>query len=135
MGHPALCSASEIEEGEGGKDLEEARVVGKGALGDEAVSGVIDLEVEAGEIFVRDLFAVDLDTLVDADEVRRGVESGAIAGGGQDAAERGGGAAFAVGSGDEDSRKGALRIAKGSHEGAHMGEVEFAARGGGRGMG
>jgi len=31
--------------------------------------GVVDLEVEAGEIFIVDLDAVDLDALVDADEV------------------------------------------------------------------
>ena len=70
----------------------------------------------------------DLDALVDADEVRRGVEAGAVAGGGEDAGERGGGAAFAVGSGDEDGGEAGLRVAERGGEGAHVGEVELAAR-------
>ena len=45
--------------------------------------GVVDLEVEAGEVVVGDGCAVDPDALVDAGEVGRGVEGGAVAGGGE----------------------------------------------------
>ena len=125
-----------IRKGEGGEDFEEAGVVWEGALADEAFGGGVDLEVEAGEVFVRDLEAVDLDAFVDAREVGRGVEGGAVAGGREDARERGGGATLAVGSGDEDGGEGQLRIAEGCGEDAHVGEVEFAARrcGGGGGQ-
>ena len=41
--------------------------------------------------------------------------------------EGGGGAAFAVGSGDEDGGEGGLRVAEGRGEDAHVGEVELAA--------
>jgi hypothetical protein len=51
-----------------------------------------------------------------------------VAGGGEDARERGGGAALAVGSGDEDRGEGELGVAEGCGEGAHVGEVELAAR-------
>ena len=44
----------EVEEGEGGEDLEEAGGVGEVAGGDEAVGGVVDVEVEAGEVVVGD---------------------------------------------------------------------------------
>ena len=64
--------------------------------------------------------------------MRRGVEGGAVAGGGEDAGEGGGGAAFAVGSGDEDGREGGLGVAEGRGEDAHVGEVELAAWRGGR---
>ena len=60
----------EVEEGEGGEDFEEAGVVREGGFGDEAAGGVVDVEVEAGEVVVGDGDAVDLDALVDAGEVR-----------------------------------------------------------------
>ena len=108
---------------------------GRCAGGDEAAGGVVDLEVEAGEVVVGDGVAVDLDALVDADEVGRGVEAGAVAGGGEDAGERGGGGAFAVGSGDEDGGEGGLGVAERCGEDAHVGEVELAAGRSGRGGG
>ena len=125
----------EVEEGERGEDLEEAGGVGQVAGLDEAAGGVVDLEVEAGEVVVGDLDAVDLDALVDADEVRRGVEAGAVAGSGEDARERGGRGAFAVGSGDQDRGEGGLRIAERGGEDAHVDEVELAAGGAGCGRG
>ena len=46
----------EVEEGQGGEGFEEAGVVGRGArFGDQAAGGVVDLEVEAGEVVVGDL--------------------------------------------------------------------------------
>ena len=98
--------SGEVEEGERGEDLEEAGGMGQIAGFDEAAGGLVDLEVEAGEVVVGDLDAVDLDALVDADEVGRGVEAGAVAGGGEDAGQGGGRGAFAVGSGDQDRREG-----------------------------
>ncbi len=75
---------SEVEEGEGGEDLEEAWVVREGSLADEAFGCGVYVEVEAGEVFVGDLDAVDLDALVDAGEVGRRVEASAVARGGED---------------------------------------------------
>ena len=120
---------SEIEEGDGGKDLEVAGWVRELSFSDEAGGGGVRLEIEAGEVFVVDLEAVDLDALVEADKVGRGVEGGAVARGGEDAGEGGGGGTFAVGSGDEDGGEGGLRVAEGMGEGAHVGEVPLAARG------
>ena len=124
---------AEVEEGQGGEGFEEAWMVREGGFGDETAGGVVDVEVEAGEVVVGDGGAVDPDALVDAGEVRGGVEGGAVAGGGEDAGERGGGRALAVGSGDEDGGESGLRIAEGGGENAHVGEVEFAARRGGSG--
>src|ERR1700722_20379065 len=100
---------------------------------DEATGGLIDVEVEAGKVFVGDGSAVDLDALVDADQMGGGVEGGAVVGSGEDAGEGGGGGAFAVGSGDEDRGEGGLRFAEGRGEDAHVGEVELATGRGGRG--
>jgi len=72
----------------------------------------------------------DADALGDAGEVRRSVEASAVAGGGEDACERRGGAALAVGPGDQDGGELRLRIAQGAGQDAHVLEVEFAARGG-----
>ncbi len=77
--------SSEVEEGYRGENLEEAGGVGEIAGIDETTGGFVDLKVEAGEVFVGYLGAVDLDALVDADQVGRGVEAGAIASGGEDA--------------------------------------------------
>ncbi len=125
----------EVLEGQGGEDFEEAGWMGEIAGFDEEAGGLVDLEVEAGEVFVGDLGAVDLDAFVDTDEVGRGVEAGAVAGGGENAGQGRGGGAFAVGSGDQDGRKGILRVSQGCGEDAHMGKVELAAgsTGGGRG--
>jgi hypothetical protein len=100
---------------------------------DEATGGFVDLEVEAGEVFIGDIGAIDLDAFVDPDEVGRGVEARAVTGGGEDASEGGGGGAFTVGSGDEDGGKGGLRVAEGSGEDTHVGEVELSSRSAGRG--
>ncbi len=98
------------------------------AVGDEVLGGLVYLEVEATEVAVGDLGTVDLDTFIDALEMRRGIEAGAIAGGGEDAAEGCGRRSFAVGAGNEDAGKGVLRIAECGGECAHVGEHEFAPR-------
>jgi hypothetical protein len=124
----------EVQKGECGEDLEEAGRVGKGAGFDEVPGGFVYLEVEAGKVFVGDGDAVDLDALVDADEVGRGVEAGAVASGREDAGEGSGGRAFAIGSGDQDRGKGLLRVSESGGEGAHVGEIELSPRrAGGRG--
>ena len=114
----------EVEEGQRGEGLEEAGVMRQLAGRDEVLRGLVDAEVEAGEVssgsreMSRDndgcqmAAAVDADALVDANEMRRGVERGAIAGGGEDAGQRGGSRAFAVGPGDQDGGELALRIAQ-----------------------
>ena len=45
----------EVEEGEGGEGLEEAGRVGECAGGDEGAGGVVDVEVEAGEVVFGDV--------------------------------------------------------------------------------
>ena len=111
----------EVGKGEGGEDLEEAGVVWECARCDEALGRGVDLEVEAGEVVVGDLDAVDLDALVDAGEVGRSVEGGAVAGGREDARERGGGGALAVGSGDQDGREGESADRRGPRRGRACG--------------
>ena len=124
---------SDMEEGDGSEGLKEAGRVRELAGGDEALGGVIDEEVEAGEVVVGDfgegvIWPAELDALVDAAQVRGGIERGAVAGGGEDAGEGSGGGAFAVGAGDQDAGEAVLRVAESGAEGAHVGEVEFAAR-------
>jgi hypothetical protein len=130
-----FCLTREVEKREGSDDFKEAGGVGELVGFDEVAGSFVDAEVEAGEVFVGDLAAVNLDALVDAAEMGRGVEGGAIAGGGEDAGKGGGGAAFAVGSGDEDGREGELGVAEGFGKDAHMVELELAAGGTGRGRG
>lgn len=132
----------EVEEGEGGEGLEVAGRVGELARGDEGAGGVVDLEEEAGEGVVGDLVevwsgawgeAVGADALGDMDEVRRGIEAGAEACGGGDVGEGGGGAALAVGAGDEDGAEAPLGAAERGGEDAHVVEVELAAGSSGAG--
>jgi hypothetical protein len=108
-------------------------MVGKISGFDEAAGGLVDVEVKTGEVFVGDGGTIDLDALVDADEVGRGIEGGAVAGSGQDAGEGGSGGAFAIGSRDEDGRKGGLRVAKSRRKDTHLGKVELAPGRGWRG--
>lgn len=65
----------EVEERERGQCLEEAGRVGQVAGADQPFGGGVDLEVEPREVVVGDGGAVDLDALVDAGEVGRGVET------------------------------------------------------------
>ncbi|WP_433984331.1 hypothetical protein [Tunturiibacter empetritectus] len=127
------CALSrEVEKAYRGENLKEAGRVGQVAGLDEMAGGLVDLKVEAGEVLVGDLLPVDLDSLVDADQVGRGVEAGAVACGGEDAAESGGRGAFTVGSGNQNRGEGGLRVAQGSGEDPHVGEVKLPARGTGR---
>ena len=125
-GMSSICLLSgKVQETEGRDGLEEAGGVRQGAFANEALSSVVDAEVEAGEVFVGDLDAVDPDALVDSGEVGGGVEAGAVSGGVEDAGEGSGGGALAVGSGDENRREGGLRVAEGCSKDAHVGEVEL----------
>ena len=131
-----------MQEGHRGDGLKEAGRSRQKTFGDEPLRCVYDgFEVPA-EVIVGDkgVFHADLrdlmgdlrrtrenpDSLVDAHQVRRGVEAGAQAGGGEDAGESGGGGAFAIGAGDEHGAKALLGIAERSHEGAHLGQLELA---------
>jgi hypothetical protein len=102
---------------------------------DKSAGGLVNLKVEPGEVFVRDLNAVDPDAFVDANQVRRGVEPGAVTCGGQDAGQGGRGGALSVGSGDQEGGKGGLRVAERGGQDTHVGEVELAAGSSGRGRG
>ncbi len=100
----------EVVKGEGREDLEEAWGMGKIAGFDEATGGFVHLKVESGEVFVGDLSGVDLDAFVDANQVRRGVEAGTVAGDGEDAGQSGGGGALAVGSSNQNGGEGGLGV-------------------------
>jgi hypothetical protein len=63
--------------------------VGEIAGFDEAAGGLIYLKVKAGEVFVRDRGAIDLDALVDADQMGRGVKAGPVTCRGKDAGQCG----------------------------------------------
>ena len=102
----------EVVESHGGYGFEEAGHLRERTGGDELGGGGLDASVDGGEIGVGDGCAVDANAFVDADEMGRGVEGGAVSGGGEDGGEGGGGRAFAVGSGDEDGGKALLGIAE-----------------------
>ena len=94
-----------VEKGHGGQDFEEAGELRSLPSATSCLRGIVDAEVDGGEGIVGDFGAIDADALVGAREMRRGVEAGAQAGGGQDRGEGRGRGAFAVGAGDEDGGK------------------------------
>ena len=60
---PVLCG--EVEKTYRGEHLEEAGGVRQVAGFDEMTGGLVDLKVEAGEVFVGNLVPIDLDSFVD----------------------------------------------------------------------
>ena len=77
-----------------------------------AVSQRAQLLHQGAQGIVRDRCAVDLHTLIEAEDVRRGVQSRFISGGTQHGGQHGAGAALAVGAGDVDILYVPLRMAK-----------------------
>ena len=97
--------ARESEEGGRGGRLEEADL--------DPVRGVERLREQVGERFVLDQLAGEPDALVEADEMRAGIDVGREAGRLDRGAQEGAGRALAVGAGDmEDRRQPTLRIAE-----------------------
>src|SRR5258706_11899996 len=101
----------EMLEGNGGNHLEKAGMPWKFAFGDEILSSPFDAVVQAGEIIVSDGGAVHANPFVNADQMRRGVETDAISGHLQDGSEGGSRRAFAVGSRDQHRGELGLRAA------------------------
>jgi hypothetical protein len=117
----------EVEKGQCRECLEEAGMVGQISGSDEAFGGGVDLEVKPGKLIVGDRLAIDLNTLVNAGEVGRGVESCAVASCGEDAGQGGGGGSLAVGSGDQDRGEPILGISQSTCEDTHVLQVELTA--------
>ena len=99
-------------------------VVGDGAEGEFAVRSGGGAGVDGGSVLGGQDGMGELDALVDAAEVRAGVESCTVAGSGEDGGQGCGGGAFAVGAGDEDGGEAPLRVAECGAEAAHVLEVE-----------
>ena len=74
--------------------------------------------------------AVDLETLLDAAQVRRGEQAGAVAGAAVDGGQHRRGRTLALGAGDVDDAQAAVRIAQSAQQTAHAVELEVV---GGRG--
>src|SRR5580700_11365591 len=85
----------------------------------------MNLGPRSGEIFVRDVLATDANALVDALEMRRGVEARAQTRGAQDGFEHRGRGAFAVGAGDMRAGRGALRLAESLRKNGDIFEAEL----------
>ncbi len=85
----------------------------------------MDLGEGGGEIGDRDGLAVDADAFGGFDEMGRGVDAGADAGGAEGAFEHGADGALAVGAGDVDGAKGAVGQGEGGEEGLDEFEAEF----------
>lgn len=79
------------------------------------------------DCFFVERLPVYLHAFAEADEVRRGVKAGAVAGGAVNRFEHGGGRAFAVGAGDVDRRECVFRIAERAGEEPHAVDAEFRA--------
>jgi hypothetical protein len=122
-----LC-LGKIDEGQRGEDFKEAGVLREAALLHELLRRLVNAEVEAGEVIVGNLGVIDADALVDALQMRRGVEADVRAGGGEDGGQCGCRGAFAVGSGDEHGAKMLMRVAEGGKQGAELVEREFSPR-------
>ena len=127
--------AARVEKGERGEDLEETWWMRQIAGLDQPPRGLVDLKEELGEVFVRNLRPVDLDAFVHTDQVRRGIETRAVTRSGENARQGGCRRSLAVSPGNQDRGEGGLRVAKRRSQYPHMGEVELAAGGGGRGRG
>ena len=113
-------------EGDGGHGLKKAGQVRQLGGGDERGGDLGDALVGGGEVRVRNGLAAADDALIDAQQMRRSVEAGAVRRGMQDGGESGRRGAFAVGSGDEHGGKVALRVAERLAESAHVRQIELA---------
>ena len=119
-------------EGDRGQHFEVARVCGEASIGDQAAGTVVDAEVEPGKVLVADGRTVDANALVDALEMRRGVEADAVASALQDRGQSGSGRTLAVGAGNQYGAKSLFRMAERFDQRAHLLKTELAPRLAGR---
>src|SRR5208282_4292702 len=117
--------ADEMVEGHGGEAFEEGGVRRELAGGQQLLDERVDAGERGSEIVVVDFQAVDANALVDALQVRRGVEAGAGAGGVKDGFEDRSGRSLAVGAGDVDAGDGAVGRAETLGEAGDVFEVEL----------
>ena len=84
-----------------------------------------DLFEQGSQLVGRDGQAVHLNAFLDAGQVRRGEQAGAVAGLAQDGGQHGRGGAFALAAGDVDDPQAFVRIAQQSEQGPHPVELEI----------
>ena len=102
--------AEEVDHGDGGDQLELGGMVGH------RVGHGADLLKNFADLLVGNLLAVDLHALVEADNVWRRVQSGAVARLLKNRGQHRRGGALAVGSGDVDELQLLLRVADALHQ-------------------
>ena len=127
---------SKVEEGERGHHLKKTGRVRQLATVDQAACRVVHMEIAAREVIVGDGLQVcragcvghaEMNALVHAHEVWRGIKRGAEAGLVQYAGEGGAGGAFAIGARDEHGFEVQLRVSERVAQRAHVGEIPLAA--------
>jgi len=117
----------EVPEGHGGESFEVAGLVGQAAFGQQRLDGVGDGVEGGSELGVAGGDALHRDALVDADQVGRGVEPGAVVCLPQDGVHQGGHRALAVGAGNMDGDELSLRVAEAFQYGADVVQVPLQA--------
>src|SRR5208282_2792947 len=122
------AAAREVFKAYGSQHLKKAGVPRQIAFRDEALGGAVDHVMEQGEIVVGDGFAIEANALVDAYQMRRGVEPGPEAGSLQDGRQSRGGGTLAVGARDQHRGKAILGISQRSEQHAHVRQVELVRR-------
>src|SRR5438309_8783606 len=103
--------AGEVFESHGGEHFKKAGMPWQLTAFHQIMRAAFNAVIDDGKFGVADWLLVDLDTLIHAQQVRRGIESGAIASRLHDAGERRRRGTFAVGAGDQYTLQLALRIA------------------------
>ena len=124
--HHVTPAAGKPREGDGGDHLK------FGGLLKNAVGQRLDLLGDGAQLVIGDHLAVDLHPLVEAENIRRGIQSRPIPGLPQYGGHHGAGGAFAVGAGDVDELQRPLRMAHLVQQGADArkaGDAAFPADG------
>ena len=120
--------ASEIFKGHRGQHLKEAGMPGQIAFPNQALGGAVDHVMEQSEIVVADGLAIEANPLVNADQMRRSIESRLQSGSLQDGRESSGGRTLAVGAGDQHRRKTIFRMPQRGQQHVHVREIELVRR-------
>ncbi len=101
---------------------------GQIAFPNQPLGGAVDHIVEQREIVVGDGLAIEANPLIDANQMRRSIESRLQPGSLQDGCQSCSGGTLAVGAGDQDSWKAIFRMSQCRQQHAHVCQIEFVRR-------
>ena len=121
-------AAGEILKGHRGQHLKKAGMPRQIAFPNQPLGGAVDHVMEQREIVVVDRLAIEANPLIDANQMRRCIESCLQPGSLQDGRQRGGRRTLAVGAGDQHSRKAIFRMPQCRQQHPYVGQIELVRR-------